>query len=237
MKIAAIHQPQYLPYLGFFHKLTHCDVLVAMDTVQFQRRGVQHRNRIKTKDGWQWLTVPVRRPLSPRVNDHRSEQPTSDVMIDNTDSWQRRHMNALQVNYSRAPHYRLYAPKIEALLGRPWRKLCDLDMSTTRWVMDALAIRTPIVYMSELGVDGGGSQLLVNVCKAVGADHYLSGPGGKQYMDLELFGAASIRVLWQEFTNPRYPQLFPEAGFIPDLSVVDVLFCCGPEAKTFVDGG
>jgi hypothetical protein len=234
MKIAAIHQPQYLPYLGFFHKMNHADVFVMMDTAQFQRRGVQHRNRIKTAGGAQWITVPVLRSQR-RDLGGRSEQPTNEVKVDGAVPWGRKHLTALRLNYSRAPFFNAYEEEVSALLDRPWETLCDLNMATTRWVMETLGITTPITYLSELAVRGTGSELLIDACRAIGADHYLSGAGGRNYMDAEMFEDAGIGIIWQEFVSPRYHQLFPEAGFIQDLSIVDALFCCGLDAKAFLE--
>jgi hypothetical protein len=235
MKVAAIHQPQYLPYLGFFHKVNQADVFVVMDGVQFQRRGIQHRNRIKTPSGPQWITVPVLRSVEPRGIDGRSEQVTSDVLVDRNDAWQRRHLTALRLNYARSPFFERYWGSLEDLVDRPWERLVDLNVTTTRWSMDVMGIATPSMLMSSLNVEGAASELLVNICRAIGADRYISGVGGKRYMDLDVFEAAGIEVLWQEFESPRYPQPFPQAGFVPDLSIVDALFSCGPDVKAFLE--
>ena len=225
MTTVAIHQPQFLPYLGFFHKVASCDLFVVLDEVQFQWRGVQHRNRIKTDKGARWLTVPVL---------HGSHQRTNEVEIDPTEPWQRRQMNALRASYARAPFYREYAPELHRILERSWSRIAELDDALTAWVMHAASITTPTVRQSELGVDGHSSELLAGICNAVGADRYLSGPGGRRYMDLGIFEDAGVTVVWQEFTPPRYEQMFPEAGFLPDLSVVDALFSCGPDVKGFL---
>jgi hypothetical protein len=220
MTTAAIHQPQYLPYLGFFHKLANSDVLVVMDNVQFHRRGLQHRNKIKTSAGWQWLTVPV---------SSGSHVSLGDVRISRTESWQAKHTRALTLNYSRAPYFDRYGGELVDLLQRPWDRLSSLNMTLTEWITDCLGIRTQIVYASDLAVEGNRSDLLVELCKAVDASTYLSGPGGRRYMDTATFEAAGVEVRWQQFEHPSYPQLFPRVGFIPDLSIVDVLFCCGAE--------
>lgn len=225
MTVAAIHQPQYLPYLGFFHKVAHCDVLVVLDDVQFHRRGLQHRNRIKNGQGWHWLTVPVR---------SGAHEPLGQVLVSPSEPWQQRHRRALSLNYARARHFEEYAPGVLDLLEHPWERLVDLDMALLGWAMDALDISTPIVYASSLGVTGRRSDLLVALCQAVGADAYLSGPGGGRYMELEAFHAGGIEVRWQEFRHPTYDQLFPDVGFIPDLSIVDALFCCGAGTMDFV---
>jgi hypothetical protein len=226
MTVAAIHQPQYLPYLGFFHKLARCDVFVVLDNVQFHRRGLQHRNKIKTKDGWQWLTVPVLQRFDQRINE---------VMIDPTAPWQRKHVNALRWNYGRAPFSEMYVPELIEILEKPWENLSELNMALTGYVMEKLGNRCRIVFASELDVEGRRSDLLAGLCRAVGATAYLSGPGGRRYMDLEVFETAGIDVMWQEFEHPQYEQLFPEAGFIPDLSVVDVLMSCGPNTSRFLE--
>lgn len=228
MRIAAIHQPQYLPYLGFFHKLLHCDIFVVLDNVQFQKNGLQNRNKIKTSQGWQWLTVPVI---------HRFGQLINEVRISPEVFWQRKHWGALVSNYSHAPYFDLYAPGLKDLLNRKWSHLCDLNMALTQWTAEALGIKTSILYSSALKVEGSQTEYLISICNAVEADCYLSGPGGKRYMDLMAFEAVGIAVIWQEFTTSVYEQLFPEAGFVPNLSVVDALFNHGPETIEFLRPG
>jgi hypothetical protein len=226
MTIAVIHQPQYLPYLGFFHKLYQGDIYVVMDDVEFLRRGLQHRNKIKSQHGEQWLTVPVL---------HRQNQWISDVKIDPEKRWAHQQWQSLKTNYSRAPYFAQYASGIEDILNQEWHRICDLNMAMMQWVMDVLMIKKPVVYMSSLEAEGSKTERLINLCKAVGADTYLSGLGGRAYMDLAAFEAAGLKVLWQEFTPPTYPQMFPNVGFIPNLSIVDALFCCGPATRNFLE--
>lgn len=228
MKIAAIHQPQYLPYLGFFHKLRQSDIFVVMDNVQFERRGIQHRNKIKTSLGSQWLTVPV-------FHRSREEEFINEVLINSELPWSRKHWNSLVTNYSRAPYFDKYALEIEQLLARKWSKLYELNIALIQWIMDALEIDKPIAYLSALEVEGSKSELIINACKAVGADAYLSGLGGKRYMELTAFEAAGIDVIWQNYSSPSYEQVFSDLGFVPDLSIVDTLFCCGPETRKFLE--
>ncbi|MDJ0734630.1 MAG: WbqC family protein [Nostocaceae cyanobacterium] len=228
MTIAVIHQPQYLPYLGFFHKLQQGDIYVVMDSVQFQRRGIQHRNKIKTSQGAQWLTVPL-------FHQTRDEERINEMCINSEFPWFRKHWNALVTNYSRAPYFQEYAPGIKAILTREWNNLCELDMALIQWVMDILGINKPIVYLSTLGIEGNKSELLINTCKAVVANSYLSGSGGIRYMDMDAFAAAGIHVMWQDFNYPSYKQMFPELGFMPNLSIVDTLFCCGLQTRNFLE--
>lgn len=229
MTTAVIHQPQYLPYLGFFHKLFQSDVFVVMDSVEFLRRGLQHRNKVKTPQGEQWLTVPVL---------HRQKQLIHEVMINPDFPWSRKHWQTLVTNYSPAPYFDEYAPSLQQILTREWQTLCELNMVLLQWVMDVLGIQKPVVYASMLGAEGCKSDLLINLCNAVKADTYLSGPGGRDYMDLSAFEAAGITVQWQTFNPPSYMQVFPETGFVPNLSIVDVLFCCGSQkTRSFLQEG
>jgi WbqC-like protein family len=226
MTAAVIHQPQYLPYLGFFHKLLQGDVFVVMDNVEFLRRGLQHRNKVKTNQGEQWLTVPVL---------HRQKQLINEVSINADFPWTRKHWQTLKTNYSPAPYFETYAQDLQHFFDREWSSLYQLNMALIQWVMDVLDIKKPIVYASTLAATGHKSELLINLSKAVGANAYLSGPGGRDYMDLSAFDAANVEVIWQEFQPPCYAQLFPDAGFLPNLSIVDVLFCCGPKTRQFLE--
>jgi hypothetical protein len=223
--IAAIHQPQYLPYLGFFDKMARCDVFIALDNVQFQKNGLQNRNKIKNRDGWQWLTVPV---------SHAHDSKISEVSISDQARWGRKHWSALQTNYGRAPHYAWCAEVLKPVFDAAWTRLSPLCMDLTRVACELLGLRAPTVLASTLSGEGEASTLLISLCKAVGADVYLSGPGGRGYMDLGAFERAGIQVLWQEFVHPEYPQVFPEAGFQSHLSVVDALFNCGENARAFL---
>lgn len=225
MTTLSIHQPQYLPYLGFFHKIAHSDIFVALDDTQFQKNGVQNRNKIKTAQGWQWLTVPIQ---------HRFGQRICEVQLDGRTPWPRKHAHTLRANYARAPYYDQYAPTLNDLLDAKYDNLSQLNMALTHWVLSILEVRTPILCASGLNVAGEQTTRLINICQAMGADCYLSGPGGRQYMELELFAAAGIQVQWQQFEPPVYPQCFPQTGFIPNLSVIDVLFNCGPESARFL---
>jgi WbqC-like protein family len=225
--IVSIHQPQYFPYLGFFHKLACSDVFVALDTVQFLRRGFQNRAQVKTQHGASWLTVPVEARQSTLI---------ADVAISETEPWQRRHVSAIRTNYGRAPFFDRYAAELSELLASsPWRFLGELDLAAIRWVAAELGISTPIVLASDLGVEGARSDLLAGLCRAVGGTTYLSGSGGARYMDLDVFERAGVAVEWQAYASATYEQLFPQLGFVPDLSILDVLLCCGPDTKMLLE--
>lgn len=228
MLTVAIHQPQYLPYLGFFHKLVHCDVFIALDHVQYQSGGLQNRNKIKTVNGPQWLTVPVSASLSDAIKDVRIPAQQA--------GWARKHWQSLQTSYAKAPYFKTYAPELQAILmGGQHSQLCSVDMQLIEWAMKVMGINTRIVYSSMLSPEGQASEMLIALCRALGATRYFSGQGGKRYMELPLFSQAGIEIEWQQFLPPSYPQLFPALGFIPNLSVLDAIFMCGAEARGLLD--
>lgn len=224
--IVANHQPQFLPYLGFFDKVSKADLLVVMDDVQFLERGFQHRNLIKMQTGKQWLTVPVVQ---------RRGQLIGDVAIDPAQNWRRKHWSALQTNYNPSRHFKALAPELRSiLLEGTHTHLLGLDLDLMRWAMTHLGITTPMRLSSELGVTGEKSERHINICRAVGADTYLSGPGGRLYMDMDLFERAGIAVQFQDYRAREYSQLFPQHGYLADLACVDAVFNCGPEARALI---
>lgn len=227
--ICAIHQPQYLPWLGYFHKMAECDVFVFLDDVQYKKNEWQNRNRIKTSSGEQYLTVPVC---------YRFPQTLREVTPDSRQEWARKHLHALELNYRRAPYYNDYIGLLREVLTRPCASLAELNAAVVRLLSEALSINRRTLLSSELGVKGASTQRLVDICKAVGADAYLSGVGGKGYLDDKAFEAAGVRLCYQEFSHPVYPQVAfrKEEPFVPGMAAVDLLFNLGPESGPLLKG-
>lgn len=223
MTVACIHQPDFAPWLGFFDRLLDCDVFVVLDSVQFARRGWTHRDRIKTAQGAQWLTVPV-------VKKGRFDQAIREVEIDDARDWRTRHLATLATAYARAPFRDPVLTRLAAIYRSGHERLVDLNMAVLGWLMEALEITVEIRLASEMGATGAKSDLLVELCRRIGADVYLSGLGASDYLDEAAFAAAGIRVRWQDFRHPVYPQ--QHGPFIPMLSALDCLFNCGPAAAT-----
>ena len=215
MKVA-IHQPQYLPWLGYFDKMAQVDCFVVLDNVQFKKNEWQNRNRIKAASGWQWLTVPVL---------HRFPQRISEVRVNHRAAWPRKHLQALLSSYSGTPFFEVHRPFFEEVYAREWARLADLNLATLRYLAEALGIRPKLLLASSLPARQGRTERLVAICRALGADTYLSGAGARGYLDLGCFEEAGIGVDFQAFQCPSYPQRF--GPFVPDLSVVDLLFNCG----------
>jgi len=223
----AIHQPQFLPYPGFFHKLTLADIWVVMDDVQYDKRFT-NRNRILAPSGPIWLTVPIDKSQKFGKN--------MDVTINNDIPWRGEHWKKLSYSYRNARGFKEYGPYFEELYSREHSKLLDLDLETTRKVLDWLGINVSVIMESDLGVQGEGTRRLVEVCKALGADTYVSGQGGKGYMEESLFDQNGVGLEFQEYKPAPYAQRFVRE-FEPNLSVVDLLFNTGREAAGYLSSG
>ena len=221
--VVAIHQPEFLLWLGFLDKLRQCDTFVLLDHVQFEKGYFQNRNRIRTAapSGWSWLTVPV-------LTKGRSNQPICDVEINESIDWRRKHLEAFQLHYAKAPSFGEYAPFLQAHYEKPWRQLADFSVTLIEWIARSFGLQRKILRSSELKASGSRSRLLASLCEQAGATEYLSGISGRNYLETNLFEERGIRVRFQEFHHPVYPQRYEP--FVPGLSSLDLLFNCGGQA-------
>jgi hypothetical protein len=216
--ILAGHQPNYLPWLGFFDKIQQSDVFVVADNVQFEIQGFTNRNKIKMVNVAKWLTVPIEHAREPQL--------INQVKISSkVDDWAKKHWLSIKQHYSRAPYWKKYSEFFEQTYLKDWSLLIDVNMHLIRGIMAFLEITTPLVMASSLKAKGKNSDLLLAYCKEIGADTYLAGTGSKAYLDVEKFNHAGVKVVFQDFEYPVYQQRRGE--FIANLSVVDYLFCTG----------
>ncbi|MDI6840217.1 MAG: WbqC family protein [bacterium] len=217
--IVACHQPNYIPWYGYFYKMRVSDIFVFLDSVQFPRgTSWVNRNRIKSPSGQLWLTVPVKKK-------GLGLQKIRDVKIDNTHNWKRSHILSMIHFYSNAPYFDNYIDFFKHIYEKNWVNLLDLNLEMIKKLTNWLEIGTKVICSSELGVAAKGTELLIEICKTLSADTYLSGSVGKKYLDYEKFKKAGINLKYYNFNPPPYPQLWGE--FISNLSVVDLLFTCG----------
>ena len=222
--LVAIHQPHYLPWLGYLHRMAQADLFVVLDHVQFERGNYQNRTRVRINGGAQWLTVPVQQ--------HSQKERILDKRIENRLDWARAHFETLRRAYAGAGYFGAYAADLRAIYSTQWERLVDLNDALLEVLRRAYDIRTPLVKSSTLAVGGQKSELVLNICKAVGASALLVGLGGsREYLDRAAFANAGIELEFQQFTHPQYPQR-GAAPFIAGLSAVDQLFNCGTEKET-----
>ena len=221
--IVGMHQPNHLPYLGFFDKMKKSDIFVMHDDAQFNNREFQHRNKIRTYDGWKYLTVPVyEKKIS--INQIKIK---NHVQIGKR-KWSIAHFELIRSWYKKAPYFSTYEEDLRKIYEKEYEKLIDLNMNLIRFLMIAFDIDTKILYSSSFGFKSKGTQKIVDKVKALEGDVYLSGPAGRNYLDMSLF--KDIKVEFQDFEPPVYPQCYPD--FIPNMSAIDALFNVGKMPKS-----
>ncbi len=223
--LIAIHQPQYLPWLGYLDKIDKADVFVILDNVQFKKNEWQNRNRIKTSQGCQWITVPVL---------YRFPEKISEVRVNNRENWGRKHLQALITNYSKSPYFENYNNFFEDIFNRNWDRLVDINIEIIKFLITALDLKTRLVIASDLKLREEPTERLIDICKTLGSNKYLAGQDGNKYMNLELFKKEGMEVIFQDFKHPVYNQLFGE--FEPYMSAIDLLFNCGDDSLAILRG-
>lgn len=224
--IVAVHQPQYMPWLGYFDKIDKADIFVLLDTVQFKKNEWQNRNKIKTAQGWQWLTVPVLYKFPEKIDE---------ITINNNSNWQNVQRKSLKTNYSKSSHFNHIIELLAEVFSAKWERIAPLNVFTVKEVAQILGISTPIYVASELGeFPDDPDDRLIAISQYFDGTIYLAGSGGKTYMKLEKYERAGIKVQFQEFHHPVYPQLF--GAFEPFMSVLDLLFNCGPDSLSVLRG-
>lgn len=226
MKIA-IHQPLFIPWIGYFDKILKADIFVFLDHVQYTKGSWINRNRIKAHNGVQMLTVPVaRKGLNMKINEAQIDP--------NNKSWAQKHLKSIIGAYKKASHFEDVYPYLERMFKLGITNIAQLDIELISWICDYLGIKTNLLLSSELDVNGSKSALLLDICHKCGADTYIIGMGGNnQYMDKDLFRSNNISILSQNFEHPKYNQLGQD--FISGLSILDLLFNYGKASLEVIE--
>lgn len=224
--IVSISQPGYIPWLGYFNRIARSDIHIVLDHVQFEKNSFINRNKIRTGQSWMWLTVPVK--TKGKFND----LPINGVSIDNTRPWARKHRDSLRFEYSKAPYFEKYWNWFEAAYNQPWTYLGNMLREFNEFFLEDLQIETKIYYSSELSVAGRKDDLVLNLCRDMGATTYISGPLGRDYLGHSAFDKAGIELEFHDYRHPTYSQLHKD--FVPNMSIVDLLFNEGPKARDII---
>ncbi len=225
-----ILQPSYIPWRGYFHQIREADIFVFYDDVQFDKHGWRNRNRIPTRSGPLWLTVPVLASDAPATG-----LPIHEVQINWDRAWNRKQWRTIEQNYSKAPFFARYAPELERFFeGRP-ELLVDLTIPLTEWAAAELGVSdTRYLRSSQLGIPGHRTERLLAILDHLEADSYLSGPSARDYLDEAAFVDAGIELTYMDYDYPPYEQL--HQPFEPQVSIIDLLFLKGPEAPRWIWG-
>lgn len=222
-----IHQPEFLPWLGFFHKISLADTVVILDDIQYRHQYFQNRNKIRTNNGWAWLIVPVKhQPLDEwRINT---------VDIDRNNRWCKKIIRSIEVNYSKCPFFSEYWTELRKILNDDYSRIIDLNMDIIKYLLHSFDMKKNIRFSSEFGFQTKKSDLIFDICKIIGTTTYVSGISGKVYLDVPRFVGANIPVEFQTFHHPIYQQR--HSPFIPCMSSIDLLFNHGPNSKDILHG-
>lgn len=225
--IVVIHQPDFMPYLGFFDRLQKADIYVVLDNVQYVRssRGWTSRDKIKTKNGERWISVGTKKASRDTL--------INQILLSEESDWRNKHLNLFWENYRKSDFYDEIIPYIRELYNFSCDRMMDFNVKSIEMLMNLLDIKIDIKFASEMNVIGKNNELIIDIVKKLGCHKYLSGIGARDYFVAELYERAGIEVIWQTFNHPVYPQQYQ--GFIPFLSSIDLLFNCGIEkSKTIL---
>lgn len=224
--IVACHQPNFLPWIGFFYKALAADLVVLLDDVQFARGFTWvNRNRVKCDQGELWLTVPVKKK-------GRGGQKIGEVEICYESNWPRKFSQSIAQNYAHAPYFDEHRAFLKDLLQRHGKKLADLNIAAIYYLMGNLGIHNKVVLQSSLHIQSHGSDLLAKVSKETGADVYLTSLVSKKYLDENIFAQQGVAIRFFKFIPPVYPQLWGE--FIYNLSSLDLFLNCGGKSLEII---
>jgi len=214
-RVVGIHQPNYLPWIGYFHKIYASDLFVLLDDVEYTSGSWINRNRIKTPDGWTWLTVPVT----------DSQMPIHDVRIASGENWREEHKKSLQHNYGGAEYFDQWEPFLRDTYDRKWSHLSRLNRHLLETICERVGIEHEFVLSSNFDVDATASERLATICGKLDADVYLCGMGADEYMNESVFETQRVAVEYQSFDHPTYEQRFGE--FVPKLTFLDACLNLG----------
>jgi len=220
--ILSINQPAYLPWLGYFHRIAVSDVHVILDNVQFEKNSFTNRNKIRRKDGWTWLTIPV------KTKGKFGELPICELEIANETPWAKKHWDGIRFSYAKTPFFKEYESFLSDVYSRSWSHLKDIMETMNARFLKMLGIQTKILKASDLKPEGKKDDLILNLCVSLGAKVYISGPLGRNYLHEEKFMERGIRIVYHDYRHPVYPTL--HQVFEPNMAVIDLLFNVGSES-------
>ncbi|KKT55702.1 MAG: WbqC-like protein [Parcubacteria group bacterium GW2011_GWC2_44_22] len=220
-------QPNYLPWAGYFNLIDNCDVFVFLDHVQYTKNEWINRNRIKIPKDWIYLTVPIK-------TSGKLCQPIMETEIDNNANWQKKHWRSIQFNYAKAPYYDEFSSVLQEIYQKKWVYISDLNITSTKIIMDNLGLKKEISFSSKMNVAGHKTDLVINICKQLKATEYISPLGANAYIEEDKFKQNNIKLIYQTYLNhhPIYPQLWGK--FVSHLSIIDLIFNCGKNARQFI---
>lgn len=217
--IISAHQPAYMPWPGYLHRVAISDKFIVLDNVQFEKNSFTNRNKIKGPNGAVWLTVPVSQ------KGHMSGT-IAELKIAN-DKWSKKQWKTIQQAYAKAPYFNIHKNFFDNIFSQHWNKLSLLNQTILDYLLLQFEIYTPIISLGELAVKGKKQELILDICNALGANEFIFGGHGKEYVDEEYFKKSGVLPYFHEYETLPYPQL--GSDFQQNLSVIDMLFNVHPD--------
>lgn len=219
--ICTVHQPNYLPYMGFFEKAYKSDVFILYDTTQFKKNDWQNRNKLCVNNGWQWISMPILHDFGQKINEVKIKDPEKNLL---------KNWRSIKVIYGRAPYFKQYSPVYEEIYNSKIELICELN---TRIILEAakqLGIKTKFINNSDLPeINSVSTQALIDITKNAGCDTYISGGEGINYLDMDLWNNSGLGIRFQKYHHPEYKQ-FNSTIFQPYMNILDLIFNCGPDS-------
>ena len=216
--IVAIHQPDYIPWLGFYYKAAHSDQFIYLDDAQYSNVAAHNFNVIKTSQGELRLKIPVKQKLGDLI----LEVTTKDEL-----KWREKHLKTIQMNYGKAKYFNDIFPAFQDVLMAQYKNIAELNIAVNQFIFDGFHISVPMMRSSEMDITTVREERILDICNIVGADEYLSGNGARAYQEEEHFTARGIKLTYLDYKPIEYPQLWTKVGFLPCMSVLDYVFNCG----------
>ena len=231
MKKVAIMQPTFMPWIGYFAMINEVDEFVFLNHVQFEKRSWQHRNKIKTINGESWITIPV---LSKGKQNQSIQQ--TEIAYDGLERSLLKISKTIHQSYSKAPFYKYYIEELDSIMFKGYRYISDLNQELIRFFSNKIGINTEIKISSDMMLSQHKAELLAEICTLLNADEYLSAPGSKVYIDKsDAFSRARVNLKYFNYVHPEYKQL--HKGFLPYMSILDLLFNTGKDSKSIIESG
>lgn len=232
MHVVSAHQPAYFPWLGLLHKIWLADLFVVFDCVSFEKGSFINRNRFQTPSGgWCWLTMPV----STAGDGPLHERPIFSLCPDEGKNWRRKHLDHLRHTYAKSPHFKTTYPAVESFFKGADGTLADICVASTRLLLDAFGIKTPLIRSSAMGLKGRKNDRVFDLAVKTNANVFIFGALGKDYADQKLFSEGGVATCFQNFAPPVYHQ-GGKSPFISRLSALDFLFWAGPDLPAAFEG-
>jgi hypothetical protein len=215
--ITSIHQPDFIPYFGFFNKINKSDIYVVMDNVQLSKSGWTHRDKIKTNKEVSWITIPIK--------NIKKKQLIKDCLIDHDINWKKKHINMISENYKNSKFINEGIEIINDLYKLNTNYLFEFNFNIINKLFEIFKINVDIKLLSQINVDGDKSELLIKILKKINSNLYLSGDGAKNFIDIDLFRYNNIEIIFNNFKHPIYEQI--NGNFVKNLSILDIILNCG----------